>query len=174
MPNPAYQVIIRIVNLKTTTKWVFFLAAYLGYWVLLPHMAQTRFTIGYRFFMLIYLIMAAAFWGVRGGFLVSVVNAIINPFLLRWLGVFYLGGILVPAWTITGITLVGLIVDLVRDLMAQTEQKALAEQALRLHRNHLDQLVREKTQELTMVNKRLETKAAEKEAIQAQLGRVRT
>jgi PAS domain S-box-containing protein len=169
MPNLAYQAIIKIVNLKASTKWVLFIAVCLGYWLLMPYMAQTRFTIAFRFFMLIYLGMAAAFWGVRGGFLASVTNAVINPFLLDWLDILYLGGFLVPAWTITGITLIGLIVDLGRDLAAQTEKNALNEHALRLHRNHLDQLVREKTQELTMVNKRLETEISEKEVIRAQL-----
>lgn len=169
MPNLAFQAIIRVVNLRPATKWILFLSAYLGYYLLLPIMVQTKFTVAFRFFMLIYLGMAACFWGVRGGFLISVANAVINPLLLKWIGTYYLGGILVPAWTITGTTLFGLIVDLGRDLSAQIEKNALAEQALRQQQDHLDQLVKEKTQELTEANKQLEAQAVEMEIIQSQL-----
>ena len=135
------------------TPAVLFLA---GIYVLaIPWLDQTLGLAG-RGFSVAYILLAAWFWGIWGGIAANLLNLPLNLFVSK-----LSGQDLLPLWPVGNVVLfsIGIVAGLLRDLslklQEQLHEKERTEKKLEAYREQLEEMVEQRTAELSDANEQL-------------------
>jgi len=157
-----------LVKASPGVKIVAFISVFGAYWLSFPWMLRL-WGMPSRVFALSYLILAALFWGLKGGLLVALVNIPVAISLLKVLGIENIAPVIAPIITLSLAALVGRLTDLRLALEVQYMRSRQAEQALQAHQQHLEHVVHERTAELASANQLLQREISERQRTEAAL-----
>jgi PAS domain S-box-containing protein len=157
-----------LVKASPGVKIVAFISVFGAYWLSFPWMLRL-WGMPSRVFALSYLILAALFWGLKGGLLVALVNIPVAISLLKVLGIENIAPVIAPIITLSLAAIVGRLTDLRLALEDQYMRSRQAEQALQAHQQHLEQVVHERTAELASANQLLQQEISERQRTEAAL-----
>ena len=149
-------------------KIVAFISVFGAYWLSFPWMLRL-WGMPSRVFALSYLILAALFWGLKGGLLVALVNIPVVISLLKVLGIENIAPVIAPIITLSLAAIVGRLTDLSLALEVQYVRSRQAEQALQAHQQHLEHVVHERTAELAAANQLLQREISERQRTEVAL-----
>jgi len=158
----------QLVKASPWVKIVAFISVFGVYWLSFPWMLKI-WGMPSRVFALSYLILAALFWGLKGGLLVALVNIPVVISLLRVLGIENVASVIAPIITLSLAAIVGRLTDLSLALEAQYMRSSQAEQALQAYQQHLEHVVQERTVELVAANQLLQREVFERQRTEAAL-----
>jgi PAS domain S-box-containing protein len=157
-----------LVKASPGVKIVAFISVFGAYWLSFPWMLRL-WGMPSRVFALSYLILAALFWGLKGGLLVALVNIPVAISLLKALGIENIAPVIAPIITLSLTAIVGRLTDLRLALEVQYMRSRQAEQALQAHHQHLEHVVYERTAELAAANQSLQREISERQRTEAAL-----
>ena len=115
-----------------------------------------------RIFSLLYVLLAAWAWGMRWGVLVAVLNILYNIMLFYNLELPLAGWLLGPLTLVGLAALVGRLRDVSRRLLREVDEHRHAEEELADYRDHLQEMVTRRTEELKLANDQLRQEIAER------------
>lgn len=108
--------------------WLLILALASAYAAFFPFLMEA-FGATARVFPSVYLAIGAVSWGLRGAFLLSILNSVLGFVLHAHAGVPFEGGIVGPVGSLFATSLVGMISDMAKELEKQLEKRKRAEAA---------------------------------------------
>jgi PAS domain S-box-containing protein len=118
-----------LVKASPGVKIVAFISVFGAYWLSFPWMLRL-WGMPSHVFALSYLILAALFWGLKGGLLVALANIPVAISLLKVLGIENIAPVIAPIITLSLAAIVGRLTDLRLALEDQYMRSRQAEQAL--------------------------------------------
>ncbi|MBI4776930.1 MAG: PAS domain S-box protein [Deltaproteobacteria bacterium] len=156
---------IRLLTLSTElgpwTKWGLFLFVFSLYWLAFPWMIEL-WGLPYRVLPISYIFLAALLWGMKKGLLLTAAAVPASIVILKAWGYEYMGGFIVPVMAFGVAAIIGRMSDLSRELGEELAARLGIEQEIEEHREHLETLVKQRTQELLDSKTRLEAEIAER------------
>jgi len=150
------------------TKWGLFLFVFSLYWLVFPWMIEI-WGLPYRVLTISYIFLAALMWGMKRGLLVTAAAVPASIAILRAWGYEYIGGVIVPVTSFGVAAFVGRMSDLSRELGEKLDARIEMEQVIEEHRDNLETLVGQRTQELLDSKTLLEAEIAERMKTEAKL-----
>src|SRR5262245_3596836 len=150
-----------LVKARLQVKIVIFISVFGAYWLAFPWMHRL-WGMPSRVFAVSYIVLAALFWGLKGGLVVALVNIPMVFSLLQVLGVENIAPIIAPIITLSLAAIVGRLTDLSLALEAQYLRSSQAEQALQASQQHLEHMVHERTAALAAANQLLQREISER------------
>jgi hypothetical protein len=153
---------MNLVKARPRVKIVAFTSVFGAYWLAFPWMLEL-WGMPSRVFAVSYIVLAALFWGLKGGLLVALVNIPVVFSLFMVLGVENIAPVIAPIITLSLAALVGRLTDLGLALEAQYMRSSQAEQALQAHQQQLEHVVHERTAELAAANQLLQHEISERQ-----------
>ena len=155
-------------KIKTAYKLSIFFLLLFGYLVCSPWLLIELGNVS-RIFVFFFTLPAAFFWGLRGGVAVSLVTPVLVYMLHAFMGVPFSGGIIGPLFLLLMNMIVGRMCDLSLRLERELEQKDRAEMELQRHKADLEEMIRERTAELTLANQELQQEIGERQQVEKAL-----
>lgn len=172
MPGASrFCTFISLTNLAKTrprVKIATFVGVFAAYWLSFPWMLEV-WGMSYRVFALSYIVLAALFWGLKGGLLVAAMNFPVAMGILKMLHIEYIGTVVAPIVSLAMAAIVGRLTDLSLELETQYGQSSKAEQELQAYQKNLEQLVQERTDKLAKANQLLQREIGERKRTEAAL-----
>lgn len=160
-PNLKLSMWTAPAKLKRSYKLAIFFVLLLGYLAFAPWLLSKYGNFS-RLFVFIFTLPAAFFWGLKGGVLVSLATTLLVMSLHAVVGVPFSGGVIGPMFLLFLNVVVGRMCDLSLRLEKELEEKERAERELQRHQTHLEEMIRERTAELTRTNRELQQEIAER------------
>jgi two-component system, cell cycle sensor histidine kinase and response regulator CckA len=162
--NPKLSLWTAPAKIKTSYKWLIFALLLSGYLVATPWLLTQLGSFG-RLFVFALTLPAAFFWGMKGGIVVSLATSFLALTMHVVMGVPFSGGAIGPIFLLLINVIVGWMCDLSLRLEKELQEKGQAEMELQRHKVHLEEMIRERTEELTRTNRELQQEIAERRQV---------
>ena len=148
-------------KIKPLYKWLIVIVLLGVYFIFLPWALQQWGDFS-RLFTLFFILPAVFFWGLRGGIIIAVLTPIPVIFFSKFLGVQFGGGLIGPLFLLLIVTLLGRLRDLSLQLERELERKVQEESELQNHKIHLEEMIGQRTVELSNANLELQREISDR------------
>ena len=166
MPGPKTQFSLWTApaKIRTSYKLLIFILLLVCYLVVSPWLLRQWGDVS-RVFVFVFALPAAFFWGLKGGAIVALATPGVVITIHNVMGVPFSGGLIGPIFLLLMNVIVGRMCDLSLRLEKELEGKDRAEMDLQRHQAHLEEMIRERTTELSRSNTDLQQEIAERRQV---------